>query len=101
MIIRSITLRNFRNHPESLIAFGPGLNVLLGENGQGKTNVLEAVSYLSLTKSFYAASDLNAIRIGQDAFEVEGEMVADGGMPSTVRVVWAAPPPKPTDSASK
>ncbi len=96
MIIRSITLRNFRNHPESLIAFGPGLNVLLGDNGQGKTNVLEAVSYLSLTKSFYAASDLNVVRIGQDAFEVEGEMVADGGMPSMVRAAYRREPPEKT-----
>ncbi|HEX9006611.1 MAG TPA: DNA replication/repair protein RecF [Bacteroidota bacterium] len=96
MIIRTISLRNFRNHPETRVVFGPGLNVLLGENGQGKTNVLEAVSYLSLTKSFYAASDLNALRLGQDAFEVEGEMVADGGMPSTVRVAYRREPPEKT-----
>jgi len=96
MVISDIMLRNFRNHVESRITFGDGLNVLLGDNGQGKTNILEAVSYLSLTKSFYAASDSHAVRLGEGIFEVEGEMVADGGTPSTVRVAYQKDPPEKT-----
>ena len=47
-----LKLLNFRNHDNSELFFEPGLNILLGDNGQGKTNILEAVYYLSLLRSF-------------------------------------------------
>jgi len=93
MIIRQITLNNFRNHEHSRVSPGEGINLLLGRNGQGKTNVIEAVSYLGLTKSFYAASDMHVLRIGEQDFSVEGRMCADGGLESTVRVTYSEEPP--------
>jgi DNA replication and repair protein RecF len=93
MILSGVRLSNFRNHEATAIGFGPGINALLGENGQGKTNVLEAVSYLSLTKSFYAAGDADALQIGKDAFEVEGGLVSAAGVSHTVHVAYTRDPP--------
>jgi DNA replication and repair protein RecF len=94
MILSGIRLSNFRNHAVTEISFGSGLNALFGENGQGKTSVLEAVSYLSLTKSFYAASDADCVRIGTDRLELEGTMVAESGVAHTIRVAYALAPPE-------
>jgi DNA replication and repair protein RecF len=86
MNVLQVRLRDFRNHADSMLEFGPGLNVLAGDNGQGKTNVLEAVSYLSLTKSFYATGDAAVLRHGCGAFIVEGVLQSDNGAQSTVAV---------------
>lgn len=88
MRVAGIRLTNFRNHSETSLDFGPGFNVLLGSNGQGKTNVLEAISYLSLTKSFYAANDLTVLRVGKERFEVEGALVTEDGVENRVVVLY-------------
>lgn len=94
MILSGIRLSNFRNHAATEIAFGPGLNALFGENGQGKTNVLEAVSYLSLTKSFYAASDADVVRIGSERFQLDGTVVTGTGVAHRIRVEYTRTPPE-------
>jgi DNA replication and repair protein RecF len=86
MILSRIRLGNFRNHAATTIEFGDGINAFLGDNGQGKTNILEAVSYLSLTKSFYASGDAEVIRIGAEGFDIEGTLVSDAGVQNQVRV---------------
>jgi DNA replication and repair protein RecF len=88
MKLLSLTLRQFRNHVSSAFAFGAASNVLLGKNGQGKTNVLESVSYLCLTKSFYAGADATAVHCGTSMFEVEGEFVSDVNVRHRVRIVY-------------
>jgi len=88
MRLTSLKIRNFRNHRESVFEFGQGANVLLGDNGQGKTNVLEAISYLCLTKSFYATSDSLAVMIGSDVFEIEGTLLADTGREAHARIAY-------------
>jgi DNA replication and repair protein RecF len=88
MILTTLKIQHFRNHRESYFEFGEGANILLGDNGHGKTNVLEAISYLCLTKSFYATSDLFAVAVGSDLFEVEGMFVSDGERESRVRVAY-------------
>jgi DNA replication and repair protein RecF len=88
MIVRDLSVRNFRNHVATDVSFGPGINALVGENGEGKTNLLEAVSYLGLTKSFAAVHDAAVVRIGTDGFAVGGT-VEDGGGRHAVRVVYA------------
>jgi DNA replication and repair protein RecF len=85
MNICSLRVRNFRNHADSRVEFGEGINLLLGNNGQGKTNLLEAISYLSLTKSFYAASDETVLQIGKDTFDVEGRIRTAAGVDDLVR----------------
>lgn len=57
MLLNSLHLVQFRNHAELVLPLGKGLNALVGPNGCGKTNVLDAVHYLSMTKSFLQSSD--------------------------------------------
>lgn len=88
MRITSAHLRSFRNHSETTFEFGARVNVLLGENGQGKTNALEALSFLCLTKSFYAGSDATVMRQQESFFEVRGVMQSDEGKEFRVRVAY-------------
>jgi len=88
MHLSTLRLRNFRNHAETDIEFGEGANVLLGDNGQGKTNTIEAISYLCLTKSFHANADALSVMFGHDMFEVEGVAVSGRGDDHRVRVVY-------------
>ncbi|MFZ2286605.1 MAG: AAA family ATPase, partial [Bacteroidales bacterium] len=53
MHLARIELTNFKNYEEVALDFSPGFNCFVGNNGVGKTNILDAVHYLSLTKSFF------------------------------------------------
>jgi DNA replication and repair protein RecF len=88
MIVTRIQLRHFRNHTASDLEFGEGVNALLGDNGQGKTNILEAISYLGLTKSFYAATDARVVQFDEGSFEVGGVMRDGGGREHHILVVY-------------
>jgi len=94
MMLSRIRLRNFRNHDATAIEFAGGINAFLGDNGQGKTSILEAVSYLSLTKSFYAAGDAEVIGAGRDGFELEGHIASDAGIEQRVAVACRRMPPE-------
>jgi DNA replication and repair protein RecF len=89
MKVGNVRLENFRNHQHTVLHLGPGVNVLLGNNGQGKTNILEAISCLGLTKSFYAANDATLVRLGQDIFEIEGTVADDAGLEYGIRVTYS------------
>ncbi|MCK6542396.1 DNA replication/repair protein RecF [bacterium] len=77
MLIRRLRLRDFRNYTDAEIQFAPGLNVITGDNGQGKTSLLEAVYYLCLTKSFKTTEDESAIRFNTSYFDIEGQLARD------------------------
>jgi len=81
-------LRQFRNHDCTKLEFGAAANVLVGDNGHGKTNILDALSFLCLTKSFYAGSDLTALQKGKEFFEVQGAIQSDVAIEHDVRVVY-------------
>lgn len=89
MNVVSVHLRNFRNHENTVVEFGQGINVIFGRNGQGKTNVLEAISFLSLTKSFYASNDVTALQIGKEVFEIEGILRNGNEICHAVRVAYS------------
>ncbi len=72
MIINHLRLISFRAHEESNPVFGPKVNLIYGPNGAGKTNILEAIHYLALSKSFLTATDSYALRKGAAFFELEG-----------------------------
>lgn len=80
MQLTRLLLRQFRNHTETALEFSPGLNLFLGDNGEGKTNVLEGISYLCLGRSFYGASDATVMQIGTNGFVVRGSVASDGGV---------------------
>ena len=65
MQVRHLTLSNFRNYATADIALQPGVNVLVGANGQGKTNLVEAIQYVSTLRSHRVAGYEALIRLGQ------------------------------------
>lgn len=71
MIIRKLSLYNFKNHTERNFDFSPQINCFVGNNGVGKTNILDALHYLSVAKSFLGNKDLNNIKTEEDFFAVE------------------------------
>ena len=88
MKILKACLHGFRNHVDTVFDFGLRMNVLMGDNGQGKTNTLEALSYCCLTKSFYASADTTVLQRGKELFEVTAKLEADNGKEFAVRVVY-------------
>ena len=64
MIIESIKLRDFRNYEELTLKPHPGVNILFGQNGSGKTNLLEAVHYCALGRSHRTSIDREVVRKG-------------------------------------
>lgn len=79
MILRRLTAQNFRNLDASEHAFHPQANVIVGRNGQGKTNLLEAIYFLATTKSFRTARTASVFRFAAPALFVSGA-VARGGV---------------------
>lgn len=77
MHLARLELTNFKNYEEVSLEFSPGFNCFVGNNGVGKTNILDAIHYLSLTKSFFNSSDTLAIRHGEDYFMIKGTFVTE------------------------
>lgn len=74
MIVRAVTLDFFRNYTHLDASFDPVCNVIYGENAQGKTNLLEAVGYLSSAKSHRARYDRELLQFGVDSAFIKGEV---------------------------
>src|SRR2546430_2345052 len=72
MILRNLTTQSFRNLAEAEIPFHPSVNIIVGLNGQGKTNLLEAVYFLATTKSFRTARVASLFRHGSPSVFVSG-----------------------------
>ncbi len=79
MFLKSIQLQHFRNYPSQTVNFHPGLNIFLGQNAQGKTNILEAIYFLSLTRSHRTKSDKDLIHFSKQEIAVSGELVRQAG----------------------
>ena len=78
MIVKSICLDFFRNYVHFEAGFDPGVNVIYGENAQGKTNLLEAVAYLSAATSHRARYDRELIQFGVDSAFIKAEVASRG-----------------------
>ncbi len=70
--LKSIKIEDFRNIENSYISFSEDINIIYGENGQGKTNLLEAIWLLSGGKSFKYSKDSNLININKDIANIKG-----------------------------
>ncbi len=77
MIIKKLSLYNFKNHAEKKFEFSPQINCFVGNNGVGKTNILDALHYLSVGKSFLGNTDLNNIKADEDFFTIDAEIRND------------------------
>ena len=75
--VRHVALVDMRNYAELDVELGPGTHVLVGANGQGKTNLIEAVVYLSTLSSHRVASDVPLIRHGADRAIIRADVVRD------------------------
>ena len=69
-----MNIRNFRNYQEENFLFEPGVNLIVGNNAQGKTNLLEAISYVGSGKSFRAQKTSEMVRFGADFADIEGKI---------------------------
>ena len=76
MNLETLYLRSFRNYGEVSLDFEPGVNLIVGDNAQGKTNLLEAISYLGSGKSFRAMKTSEMVRFGDDFAELQGKIFA-------------------------
>lgn len=73
MICSSLTLKNFRNIAEEHLSFDEGVNIFLGRNAQGKTNLIEALWLFSANRSFRSASETDFIRLGEKSAQIKTE----------------------------
>ena len=75
MILRKLNLRNFRNYSEVELRLSETCNFFVGDNAQGKSNLLEAIHVLGLTRGFRTGTDRELLKIGGSNFEISGEFV--------------------------
>lgn len=72
MFLSKIALLNFKNHESLALGFSKKINCIIGNNGVGKTNLLDAAYYLCLTKSYFNSADQQNILFGKDFFRLVG-----------------------------
>ncbi len=77
MILKKIVLKNFRNYDKQELIFNDKFNFIYGNNGQGKTNILEGISYTAFGKSFLGSSEADCVRFGENEFYIEAEFEND------------------------
>lgn len=78
MWLQRLSLINFKNYEEASLTFSPTVNAFTGNNGAGKTNLLDAIHYLSLCKSYFNPIDTQQIKQGADFFMVQGVFELQG-----------------------
>lgn len=84
MIVRTLELADFRNYASASVEFADGVTVVSGDNGQGKTSLVEAIAYLSTTRSFRGVAAEALIRTGADAAVVRGTVEHGDGRESLI-----------------
>ena len=84
MILEKLTILNYKNIGEVTLDFSPKVNCFIGHNGGGKTNVLDAIHYLSFCRSSISNTDSQVIRHGEEFFMLEGRYATDEGEPEIV-----------------
>ncbi len=77
MYLNQLSLLNFKNYPEANLSFLPGVNCFVGNNGAGKTNILDAIHYLCLCKSYFNPIDSQQILHEEAFFLVQGDFNKD------------------------
>jgi len=88
MILEDLFLADFKNYHNCSFSFSPKLNFIYGENGNGKTNILEAISMLCYTKSFLMNAEADCVKYGENAFEITGNFKNRVDSKSTVKFLY-------------
>ena len=81
-VLEKIVISDFRNIELQEIEFSPNVNCISGNNGEGKTNLLDAIHYLSMTKSAFASSDRYVLRHGAEELALSGIYAMENGLKS-------------------
>ena len=81
-VLEKIVISDFRNIELQEIEFSPNVNCISGNNGEGKTNLLDSIYYLSMTKSAFSTSDKFNFRHGTDEFSIAGTYRMENGLTS-------------------
>ena len=89
MHLAHLRLRDIRNYARLDVDFAPGFHLLLGDNAQGKTNVLEAVYLMATLRSFRGVGGAQMIRHGQKGYFVGGKVVGQGE--HDIKMYWSGP----------
>ncbi|WP_243123032.1 DNA replication/repair protein RecF [Criibacterium bergeronii] len=84
MIIENLAVKDFRNYEYLDLEFGKNVNIIYGQNGQGKTNIVEAIHFLSFSKSFRTKMDNDVIKFGKDTAYIRG--TANENTPKTIDI---------------
>src|SRR6204780_3656756 len=82
-----LRLRDFRNYSRLDVVFKPGFHLLLGDNAQGKTNILEAIYLLATLRSFRGVGGAQMVRHGQKGYFVGARMLARTG--HEIKIYWS------------
>lgn len=77
MNLKRISVNNFKNIGDAQLEFSRKINCISGNNGEGKTNLLDAIYYLSMTKSFFSSTDAYTFKFGENAAALNGTYVLD------------------------
>ena len=88
MHLAHLRLRDFRNYSRLDVDFAPGFHLLLGDNAQGKTNILEAIYLIATLRSFRGVGGAQMIRHGQKGYFIGGKIVGQGE--HEVKMYWSA-----------
>ena len=88
MHLAHLRLRDFRNYARLDVDFSPGFHVLLGDNAQGKTNILEAIYLMATLRSFRGVGGAQMIRHGANGYFVGGNVVGQGE--HEIKIYWSA-----------
>ena len=94
MYLKRLSLVNFKNLAQEELLLGPSINCFVGDNGTCKTNIVDAVYYLSMCKSALAMSDRQCVRHGESFFVVEGDCEDDDGRHERVACTYSTSAPK-------
>ena len=94
MQLNKLYVRNFRNYEEITADFVPGVNLIVGENANGKTNLLEAICYLSTAHAFRTRKEQELIRFGADFAELRAELFSQEREQELRAILFAGRRPK-------
>src|SRR5215472_8446405 len=88
MHLAHLRLRDFRNYSRLDVDFAPGFHLLLGDNAQGKTNILEAIYLMATLRSFRGVGGAQMIRHGQKGYYVGGNVITQGNR--EIKMFWSS-----------
>ena len=87
MYLKKLSLTSFKNYPGADYTFSEKINCFVGNNGAGKTNLLDAIHYLSFCKSYFNPIDTQNIRHGDDFFVINGLYIRNDEAPEHVQCI--------------